>query len=175
MGLFTFIASLFGCDPKDPIILDGPGMVYVDSDYRSIYANALELNWDEIEGYPMFAVAYLGKNETASEKRDEYLRKAFPDFSDEELAKVQHFDFGGDEWYLVVPRYENIDVTNTDTDKRISLIDGEAFTTNCSGNVVVEDYSRGGHKYTPSLDENGKLVVTDAVADITDYLQANNS
>jgi hypothetical protein len=46
MGLFNFIASLFGCAEK-PQMLDGPGMEYVDSDYRSAYANALEFDWDE--------------------------------------------------------------------------------------------------------------------------------
>lgn len=175
MGLFNFIASLFGCAEK-PQILDGPGMVYVDSDYRSAYANALEFDWDEAEGYPMFAVAYLGKGDGISEKRDAFLHKAFPNMSDEELAKVQHFDFGGDEWYFVVPRYENdVDVTNTDTGERSYLMEGEAFTTNCKGNLVIEDYTHGGHKYAPSLDEKENLVATDDVVDITGYLQTNNN
>ena len=28
------------------------------------------------------------------------------------------FDFGGDEWFLVVPRYGYVDVTNTDTNEK---------------------------------------------------------
>lgn len=170
MGVFSFIASLFGCGHKgDPHILDGPGMVYVDSDYRSVYANALVFDWDGAEGYPMFAVAYLGKGEDASENRDTYLHKVFPSLSDEELAKIKHFDFGGDEWYLIVPRYDYGDVVNTDTGEKTTLYEGEAFTTNCKGNLMVEDYNHGGHKYVPMLDENGVLLVSEAAVDISDF------
>ena len=35
MSILAFIASLFGCRHEKPDMLDGPGMVYVDSEYRS--------------------------------------------------------------------------------------------------------------------------------------------
>ena len=174
MEIFAFIASLFGCEQK-PDILDGPGMVYVDSDHRSIYANALELDWDIIEGYPMFAVAYLGNGDDVLDKRDEYIKKAFASLSDEELEFVQHFDFGGNEWYLIVPRYDSTEVINTDTEETTSLNMGEAFTVRCNGNVIVENYTHGGYKYTPSIDENGNLVATEDIVDITAYIMSNNN
>lgn len=42
-------------------MLDGPGMVYVDSEHRTEYAN--NLPFDEIDDYPYWAVAYLGEGE----------------------------------------------------------------------------------------------------------------
>lgn len=171
MGIISFIASLFGCStPKDPVILDGPGMEYVDADHRSVYANALELDWESVEGYPLFAAAYLGSGDEIGENRDMYLRKAFKNLSDEQLEAIPHFDFGGDNWYLVVPRYDITDVTNTDTEERFYLNFGEAFTANCDGNLIAENYTHGGCKYTPMLNENGKLVTVEGVVDITDFL-----
>ena len=43
-AIITTIASLFGCTPKKPQVLDGPGMEYKDSDYRTIYANVLDFD-----------------------------------------------------------------------------------------------------------------------------------
>ena len=67
-----------------------------------------------------------------------------------------------------------VDVTNTDTGEKISLINGEAFTAVCKSNLAVEDYTHGGHKYTPGLDENGKLILSEDIVDVTDYLITNN-
>ena len=44
MAILAILASLFGCGkntPFEPQILDGPGMEYVDSEYRNDYANCL--------------------------------------------------------------------------------------------------------------------------------------
>ena len=46
MAILAILASLFGCGKHDPYILDGPGMVYVDSEYRnfvSLIKNDAEL------------------------------------------------------------------------------------------------------------------------------------
>ena len=61
MAILAILASLFGCGNPEPQILDGPGMVYVDSEYRNEYANCLPFeNW---RGEPYLAIAYLGKGD----------------------------------------------------------------------------------------------------------------
>ena len=63
IAIFTVIAGLFGCRSpgEKPFMLDGPGMVYVDSEHRTEYANTLP--FDKIDDYPYWAVAYLGEGE----------------------------------------------------------------------------------------------------------------
>ena len=71
MAILAILASLFGCGkntPFEPQILDGPGMEYVDSEYRNDYANCLP--FDDIQGEPYLAVAYLGKGEIGKENKD---------------------------------------------------------------------------------------------------------
>ena len=70
MAIIAILASLFGCGkntPFEPQILDGPGMEYVDSEYRNDYANCLP--FDDIQGEPYLAVAYLGKGEIGKENK----------------------------------------------------------------------------------------------------------
>ena len=78
MAILAILASLFGCGkntPFEPQILDGPGMEYVDSEYRNDYANCLP--FDDIQGEPYLAVAYLGKGEIGKENKDVCIDKLF--------------------------------------------------------------------------------------------------
>ncbi len=77
IAIFTVIASLFGCRApgETPFMLDGPGMVYVDSEHRTEYANTLP--FDEIDDYPYWAVAYLGEGENGKNTAKEYIEKLF--------------------------------------------------------------------------------------------------
>lgn len=50
------ICSLFGCKPQIP---DGPEMEYVDSEYRTLYANCLPC--DEYRGTPYLMIGNLKK------------------------------------------------------------------------------------------------------------------
>ena len=75
MAILAILASLFGCGKHDPYILDGPGMVYVDSDYRTEYANCLP--FENIQGSPYLAIAYLGKGEDGKANKDVFINKIF--------------------------------------------------------------------------------------------------
>lgn len=86
-------------------ILDGPGMEYVDSEHRTEYANTLP--FDEIVGYPYWTVAFLDNGEIGEANREIYIDKLFSGLSEESLEKIEHFDFEGDEWYLIIPRYRD--------------------------------------------------------------------
>ena len=78
IAIFTVLANLFGCKMPEPHMLDGPGMEYVDSAYRTEYANTLP--FDEIEEYPYCAAAYLGKGEEGKANCDVYIEKQFSSF-----------------------------------------------------------------------------------------------
>ncbi len=167
-AIIACIASLFGCKPGQPQILDGPGMVYIDKDYRTEYAN--QLDFDSYDGYPLFAVAYLGTGEEAETAASVFIDKLFAGLSEESIAKIRHFDFGGQNIYLVIPRYENcIDIKNTITDELHTENYGTPFTVKCDTGVEICDYSHGGHTYSLAVDSNGVLVAADDIWDITSY------
>ncbi|MGN1317810.1 MAG: leucine-rich repeat protein [Lachnospirales bacterium] len=154
-------------------MLDGPGMVYDDSLYRTKYANCL--SFDEIDGYPYWAVAYLGKGEKGEEMREYYINKLFKNLTKESIDEMQHFDFEGDYWFLVVPRYcdKNDIVPNYDESEKKSVYSGEAFTIKCNlsdnPNDSITIYDNNEHNFSPQIDKNGKLIVNDDIWDITEY------
>ena len=81
-SILSVVAGLWGCNRfyEKPFMLDGPGMVYVDSEHRTEYANTLP--FDEIEDYPYWAVAYLGEGETGKNTAKEYIEKLFSELSE---------------------------------------------------------------------------------------------
>lgn len=171
VSILAILAGLFGCKAPEPQILDGPGTVYIDSEHRTEYANVLP--FDELESRPYWAVAYLGSGEIGEENREKYIGKLFSDLPEESRAKIKHYDFGGDSWYLVIPRYpdENDIIQNGDEDNAVCIQSGEAFTVQCGTDVKICMYTHGGHEFTPQIDENGKLICTEDVWDITEYKQ----
>lgn len=158
---------------ETPQILDGPGMVYRDEDYRTEYANVLD--FDSYEENPSFAVAFLGYGDRM-EFRDTYVNGIFADLSEESLAKIEHFDFEGDEWYLVIPRYrESVDITHKESGKTVTVYMGEAFTVRCNlsdlhSNLEIVTVNRNGVcRFSPQMGGDGRVVTNAAIHDITDY------
>ena len=173
MALFAAIAALFGCTPKEPQILDGPGMVYQDSDYRTPYANVFD--FDHYDGQPMFAVAFLGYGDRM-DFRHTYVEGIFKELGDVAIEQIGHIDYDGDEWYLIVPRYnEDVDITNLDTGEVHTIYNGEAFTVKCNlsdlhSNIEIStELNLSGHKFSPQIGGDGKLVPNPDVWDVTDY------
>lgn len=171
IALFTVLANLFGCTPLKPEILDGPGMEYVDSNYRTEYANTLP--FDDIDSYPYWAVVFLGVVAEGEENRAHYIEKLFSELPKKSLDKIKHYDFEGDEWYLIIPRYgdENDIVSLCGDEKEKYIKNGEAFTVKCGRNIKIVCYSRGEHEFSPQTDENERLICTEDVWDITEYNQ----
>ena len=171
-GILTFVANLFGCSLK-PQVQDGPGMEYVDSDYRTEYAN--ELDFDSLKGNPYFAVSFLGYGEEGKASRDAYVKEIFKNLSEESVEKVAHFDYEGDEWYLIIPRYRGaVTIAPLETGETEHVYTGEAFTIKCNlsdlhSNVEISIDSHGGQTFRPKLDGTGKLVTSEVIWDITDY------
>jgi len=178
--LITAIAaSLFGCSKEKPQVLDGPGMEYKDSDYRSIYANVFD--FDSYDGQPMFAVAFLGYGDMM-DARHTYVENLFEELGDFAIEQIGHIDYEGDEWYLVVPRYkEDVNITNLDTGEVHTVYNGEAFTVKCNlsdlhSNIEIStELNLSGHKFSPQVDGDGKLVSNPDVWDITDYSATNDN
>lgn len=171
--LAVMVATLAGCMPEKPQVPDKTGMVYKDSDYRSIYANVFD--FDHYDGQPMFAVAFLGYGDRM-DFRHTYVEGIFQDLGDVAIEQVAHIDYEGDEWYLIVPRYqEDVTITNLDTGEAHTIYNGEAFTVKCNlsdlhSNIEIsKEKNLSGHKFSPQIGGDGKLVPNPDVWDITDY------
>ncbi len=167
MAILAMLASLFGCGKHDPYILDGPGMVYVDSEYRNEYANCLP--FDDIQGAPYFAVAYLGKGDAGEKNKDNFITTVFGSLGEEKINRITTHKFEGDDWYIVVPRYySRIDLKKGDESIRATTYDGEAFVVRCNSDITVNVFEVTDMYYTLCIDENGNLKNTDEnVWDIT--------
>ena len=140
VGLLSLLAGLFGCTrPEDPFILDGPGMVYVDSDYRTGYANTLP--FDELESMPVWAVEYIGSSEEGRNRRDSLIAERFGSLGEDALAGVEHADLGGEHWFLVIPRYNDIiEAYPYDGAPAAHLSpNGEPFTVCCDVGAVIKN------------------------------------
>ena len=171
IAIFTIAANLFGCKVpgEKPFMLDGPGMVYVDSEHRTEYANTLL--FDELDGYPYWAVVYLGDRENGKNAAKEYIEKLFSELSEEKRRAISHYDYGGEKWFLVIPRYgdENELIQNGDKKNLQRVYDGTPYTINCGDDVEIYIVIRGGHRITLDTDENGRLICTPDIWDITEY------
>ncbi len=174
IAIVLLILCLSACAlVQKPQVLDGPGSVYVDSDYRSKYANIFD--FDSYDGQPYFAVAFLGYGDRMG-FRQSYVEGLFASLGDQAIEQIGHIDYEGDEWYLVVPRYkEAVDIKNVETGEVYTIYNGEAFTVKCnlselhpSLEISTED-KLSGHIFSPQIDGEGKLVDNPEVWDITDY------
>ena len=75
-----------------------------------------------------------------------------------------------------MPRYkEDVDITNLDTGEVHTIYNGEAFTVKCNlsdlhSNIEIStELNLSGHKFSPQIGGDGKLVANPDVWDITDY------
>ncbi len=146
---------------------------YIDSAHRTQYANVFD--FDSLDTQPMFAVAFLGYGDMM-DARHTYVEGIFADLGDFAIEQVGHIDYEGDEWYLIVPRYkEDVDITNLDTGEVHTIYNGEAFTVKCNlsdlhSNIEIStELNLSGHKFSPQIGGDGKLVPNPDVWDITDY------
>ena len=173
MPIILIILTVSACMLKKPQVDDGPGMVYKDSDYRSIYANVLD--FDSYDGQPMFAVAFLGYGDRM-DFRHTHIEGIFESLDDHAIEQIGHIDYEGDEWYLIVPRYtEDVLITNLDTGEVHTIYNGEAFTVKCNlsdlhPNIEIStELNLSGHKFSPQIGGDGRLVANPDIRDITDY------
>lgn len=169
IAIITAVLNLFGCRAPVPEMLDGPGMVYVDSNCRTDYAN--QLPFDEVEGLPYWAVAYLGEGEVGEENRAYYIEKLFSSLPEEKIEKIKSFEFEGDEWYLVIPRYgDGGEIISLDGDENSeATVYEEPFFVRCRDNVRITYFSYESREFIPKTDENGRLADSPDVWDITEY------
>lgn len=168
MALLTILASLFGCTPEEPQILDGPGMVYVDSEYRSVYANCLP--FEDARGVPYLAIAYLGKGTDGAANKDVYIEKIFESLTNEEKAAIRTYEYEGDDWYLVIPKYrDSVSLKKGEDFLEESSYQGEAFVLRCNSDITINCFNVTELNYMPDVDEKGNLKGTDEnVWNITD-------
>lgn len=171
MAILAIFASLLGCGKNDPHILDGPGMVYVDSDYRTEYANCLP--FENVQGSPYLAIAYLGKGEYGKANKESYINKIFANLDEEKIRNIPTYEYEGEDWFLVIPRYKSLTELKDGEEKvQLAAQAGEAFVVCCNQDVTVNLFEATKIEYKLSADANGQLQDTgEAVWDITNIEQ----
>lgn len=174
IALVTILANIIGFVhiAPEPQILDGPGMVYVDSNYRTVFANTFIGDDEEKEEqFWYWAVAYLGSGEEGKANRDVYIEKLFSTLSEEDIEQIGHFDYEGDNWYLVIPRYfdNNVIRINGDEDSEEYIDNGNAFTIKCGTDISLCCIGGNEPEFLLQTDENGKLIYSDNIWDMTEY------
>ncbi len=169
MALFAFLTSLCGCK-HDLFILDGPGMVYADSEYRTEYANCLP--FEDIQGAPYLAIAYLGKGEDGKANKDASIAKIFEGLDDEKIGQIKTFEYEGDDWFLVIPKYRDlVSLIKDGAELTKAAYAGEAFVLRCGQDITVNTFETKEINYLLSVTESGELDGTDEnVWDITDLI-----
>ena len=172
IALLAALSNLFGCVmPKEKLfVLDGPGMVYVDREHRTEYANTL--SFDEIDDYPYWAVAYLGEGDEGEKAEKEYVEKLFSELSEEKRNAIEHYDYGSEKRYLVIPRYgeDNELIQNGDDENPKKVYNGVPYIVSCGSDVEIHSLVKGGvHIITLDTDENGRLIAAPDIWDITEY------
>ena len=165
-AILTMITSLFSCNAKKPDMIDGPGMSYNPNDYQTEYANAVD--FDSAVGDPCFAVVYLKQNDDFD--KDSFIGSIFPTLQTTSFEDIQLFEFGGQHLYFVIPRYNDyVNIINTNTNEKNIVNNGMPFFVRCSDNIEIGVDSNGGRKYLLKIGEDGKLVASDNVLDMTEY------
>ena len=158
MAFLTALASLFGCGKNDPVILDGPGMVYVDSEYRNEYANCLPFaDW---RGEPYLAVAYLGNGDTGKANKDVYVNKIFEGLDEEKISRVKTYEYEGNDWFLVIPKYYDTVIIKKG-DEEAYTEDGVPFIVRCNSDVLINVFNVTDMNFLLAVDEEGKLMGTE--------------
>ena len=167
MALLAILASVSGCGKIDPYILDGPGMVYVDSEYRTEYANCLPFG--DISGPPYLAIAYLGNGDEGKANKDKYAEKIFESLDKEKISQIKTYEYEGNDWFLVIPKYRSVaDLKKGDETISQPASMGEAFVVKCSQDIAVNTFENVDISFLLSADESGKLKDTDEnIWDIT--------
>lgn len=164
--ILSLVASLSGC-VEEPQVLDGPGMVYVDSEYRTGYANAIPYE----ENACMCAAAFLGYGDNGEKNADAYIENCFSELSQEQRDAIEQILCDGNEWYLVVPRYadsdtlvESIDEKGNVTGEIGEVPPGIPFLIRCNksgeqSNIRLSGLSRG-RRFSFSLqaDKDGNII-----------------
>ena len=89
----------------------------------------------------------------------------------EAVEKIEHFDCGGEEWYLIISRWPvSNDILLKDTGEKFAENNGAPFVVVCSNNITIRSLAQGNrYEYTPQIDENNRLICTEDVWDITEY------
>ena len=142
----AIVASLFGCSKK-PDISDGPGMEYHDSDYRSEYSQVLDFESFGKDVY--FACEFFGSGSEGEEESAKTVEKLFSHLPENVKSNIKRFDFGGENWYLVIPRYRDYcNIKSLAKEREYTAYNGEAFLVRCDENSVeISIDSNGGQRF----------------------------
>ena len=110
-----------------------------------------------------------GKGEDGKANKDVYINKIFESLDDEIISQIKTFEFDGDDWFLVIPKYRNlVSLIKDDAELTQAACTGEAFALRCNQDVIVNIFETKEINYLLSASESGELQGADEnVWDIT--------
>lgn len=153
---FITLSVLIGCKSYKPEILDGPGMIYIDSHYRTEYANCLP--FDDVKGSPYLAIAYLGRGDEIRSNIDSYTLKFFGNLDDAKIDLIKTYELEGDYWFLVIPKYYSTVNLKKDNDViECASYSGEPFFVRCNQDITVNIFETVDINYILAVNEDNKL------------------
>lgn len=144
-------------------------------EFMNQYAKCLPFR--EGDGYT-FAAVFLGYGSDGEANADVYEKKLFSSLPERFRGGMQHIDYDGDEWYLIVPRY-NDSARIWSIDENGDYVPGlevetdyaSPFTIKCNlsdiyPNVNIQSKLMSGRSFMPQVDGTGNLVPDTDVMDI---------
>lgn len=157
-------------------------MEYENIKIESEFAKLLPFNKDKLQ---LWAVAFLGYGEIGKNNKEAFIKKYFSSLPENLINSVRFFEFEGDEWYIIIPRYNNM-ITNL---SQVAISDkGEIMTTNEVGSfgteplvircnpsdifpsIRISTNFGGSYEYLPTISlKDGKLRQESFILDLTEY------
>lgn len=128
---------VIGNDEESEILVN-EGSAQEEAMIRNTFAAALPFSSGDDK---VCAVAYLGNTKEAKEEnQNAFYIKYFKDYTKEQLAAIPEVNFGGEECYLIVPRYQESKISLNMMelkDNRINIlrteeVEAEAFLLYCN-------------------------------------------
>jgi len=140
----------------------------VETEFASV------IDFDASSEAPYFAVAFLGYGDKGESARRTVLDKVFENLPEYDFDSIVSFDFEGDEWYLIVPRYESVvELTSLDDGEKYTFDNFVAFIVRGNLSDIHPNmeicYAGGEHTFSPKVGGAGELIASDDILDITDY------
>lgn len=157
-------------------------MEYKNIEIESEFAKLLPFNKDKLQ---VWAVAYLGYGESGRNNKDAFIKKYFSALPQNLIDSVRVFEFEGDEWYIIIPRYKNMitelsevaisDAGEIVTANEVGSFGTEPLVIRCNPSdiypsVRIRTSFGGGYEYLPTISlKDGRLRQEAFILDLTEY------
>ena len=81
----------------------------------------------------------------------------FESLGEDKIKSIPCFEFDGEDWFLVIPRYKDEVTLIKDGEEIEQNIYETAFVVKCNSDIAIEAFNVSNKKYTLGIDEDGNL------------------